>query len=111
MPKQWHPETSPAGVKHYKRSGGEHTPGPWERLDNHVIGGRAMGNTVAVIPSFGPGDSVAVANARLIAATPDLLEAAELAGATIERLSGERRPGQFSSVKGTLDVLRAAIAR
>ena len=48
------------------------------------------------------------ANAHLIAAAPDLLEAAELAEATIERLAGLYMTG---SAQGTLDALRAAIAR
>ena len=86
----------------------QHTPGPW----------RAVGTDV-----FAPSKRVAqcddrldihfrgeaLANARLFAAAPDLLEAAELAEATIERLQGGARA--FSSANGTLDVLRAAIAR
>lgn len=45
------------------------------------------------------------ANARLIAAAPDLHAAATLAVATIERLD------KNGSAVGTLDVLRAAIAK
>jgi hypothetical protein len=49
------------------------------------------------------------ANAQLFCSSPDLLEALEMAIATIERLkpSGEI----FDSTKGTKDVCRAAIAK
>ena len=48
------------------------------------------------------------ANARLIAAAPELLAALELAQATIERLSPAR---PFDSTQGTRDVIRLAIAK
>lgn len=48
------------------------------------------------------------ANARLLAAAPDLLEALRLALATIERL---KPPQAFDSTQGTRDVIRAAIAK
>lgn len=105
----------------------KHTPGPWTyEYDNSDTGGGQWydikgpnGESLLWWP-YNAIDAVAdrcLANAHLIAAAPEttrqrdaLREAAELAEATIERLSGERRPGQFSSIKGTLDVLRAAIA-
>ena len=43
-------------------------------------------------------------------AAPELLEALQLAQATIERLKPHTH-GPFSSVDGTLDVIRAAIAK
>jgi len=49
------------------------------------------------------------ANARLIAAAPELLAALEMALATVERLTVQHGP--FSSTQGTQAVIRAAIER
>jgi len=49
------------------------------------------------------------ANARLIAAAPELLDALSLAEATILRLANT--PARLGSVQGTLDVLRAALGK
>jgi len=49
------------------------------------------------------------ANAHLIASAPELYEALELALATIERLAV--RHGPFCSADGTMDVVRAALAK
>lgn len=64
----------------------EHTPGPW-RVNDHrmrtspkVYGPwmRGRGGPRKIADIYGPGDSDVYANARLIAAAPDLLEACEL---------------------------------
>ena len=75
-----------------------HTPGPWRWEPSHHSVVQPNGDNVLVGPSY-------KANARLIAAAPDLLEAAELARATVERLN------RHGSANGTLDVLSAAIAK
>jgi hypothetical protein len=89
---------------------GQHTPGPWHvdtsngeyamvtNMGEHVF---LIGDERRLIPM--PED------ARLIASAPALLEALKLSIATIERLE-VKHPGGFSSVGGTLQVARAAIA-
>ncbi len=49
------------------------------------------------------------ANANLFASAPDLLNALQIAKATIERLTVKHGP--FSSTQGTLDVIGSAIQR
>jgi hypothetical protein len=88
-----------------------HTPGPWH------IGKRAcqlyvygpLGEEVAGASSFTSGHEETLANARLIASAPDLLEALNLALATIERLAPSHRG--FDSTCGTKDVICAAISK
>lgn len=58
----------------------KHTPGPWRRVDCYIYGGPpGTGSHVADASPFGPmaDAGVADANARLIAAAPDLLAALE----------------------------------
>lgn len=100
----------------------EHTPGPWrvgiedeccipiEWLDSEPgrPGEQYEVATVAYFDGFPPGER-GEANARLIAAAPELLEALELAVATIDRLGGQRGP--FKSWQGALDVALAVIAK
>ena len=68
----------------------KHTPGPWElnRFEQQLIG--APTKNVArciVIPADGPERyRIAAANARLIAAAPDLLEAAKIAEAYLKQI-------------------------
>lgn len=100
----------------------EHTPGPWvcEYPDKIVamnLVESESNNSSLVIATVRTGLVLANqnergctgANAHLIAAAPDLLEALELAVATIDRLGVQHGP--FNSAQGTLDVARAAIAK
>ena len=64
------------------------------------------GRTLALV--YEVGDET-ISNARLIAAAPELLEALELALATLERVKPDSLP--FDSTKGTKDFARAAIAK
>ena len=89
-----------------------HTPGPWHTggtggLIVFDASGYATANATVFHGRNEDGESAA--NARLIAAAPELLEALELAVATIERLGVQRGP--FKSGQGTLDVALAAIAK
>lgn len=54
---------------------GRYTPGPWKRMSSATIDG-ANGEYIALIQNHLPN---AEANARLIAAAPELLEAVKLA--------------------------------
>lgn len=93
----------------------KHTPGPWlveqgERTDADNIDvispdGRDDPWTVAVaIGSCGPGGCT-IANARLIAAAPDLLEALTSIADQLERVGDSRKDAPF------IEAARAAIAK
>jgi hypothetical protein len=89
----------------------KHTPGPWRYVQNQIraksgqkIGGVEISEMVCMMP-HGPKYPGHDANAHLIAAAPDMLEALLLAEATIERLD------KMGSAVGTLDVVAAAIKK
>ena len=97
----------------------KHTPGPW-RIDPEYefdIQGANGTVEVAVIiddaPSWkvpGPDFDTAAANARLIAAEPELLEALKRAERDLVHLLD--RDGRGESVNDpTLEIVRAAIAK
>lgn len=96
-----------------------HTPGPWLMAEGFngatprifIMDSRptdphdpeSEGPIIAELWDAEP--SVLASDARLIAAAPELLEALQLAEATVERLD------KVGSAVGTLDVIRAAIAK
>lgn len=90
-----------------------HTPGPWATHNN--IGrkgelGIVAGGAPCIIAIMGNAKEWPVeaeANAQLIAAAPELLNALEVAQATIERLH-RHAPG---SANGTLGLIKDAIAK
>lgn len=90
----------------------KHTPGPWEAHNGEVttrqINGRSY-RRIAAIQDYGVGclPEVDKANARLIAAAPDLLDAAEGVVGDLERFVSHRGPGPDQR----LALLRAAIAK
>lgn len=55
----------------------KHTPGPWRvgKLVPAMIFDSHYGDTVATVATFAAPESVIAANARLVAAAPELLEA------------------------------------
>lgn len=83
-----------------------HTPGPWSVRDADTVAyiqsGRAarIADVHSFLPTFGPGREERNANARLIAAAPDMLEALQYIDANPEAV--------FSVV---LQKVRAAISR
>lgn len=89
----------------------QHTPGPWAAepaITGEVdIISDAARLPVCTVPKLHPGrmsPKERQANARLIAAAPQLFEALQLAEATIERLN------RHDSANGTLDVIRTALS-
>jgi hypothetical protein len=94
----------------------KHTPGPWKfhkgrgidpRFHVQTVGGYQISETPKNGIACGI-ESANEANARLIAAAPDLLNALELALATIQRLAP---PKPYDHTQGTRDVINAAIAK
>ena len=89
--------------------GAQHTPGPW-RFSSHPYDGNYMRIHCSSDPSGG--DSLrgycGEANARLIAAAPDLLEALKLCEGNISSLLASKHPKVFGE---WLYVVRAAIAK
>ena len=59
------------------RKDGQHTPGPWEADEYYITAGKDRSGapiTIACAPSGAFGNEFSEANARLIAAAPDLEE-------------------------------------
>ena len=83
----------------------KHTPGPWI-ADGSMVVETANGDCIARIDEFAP-DDVVEANARLIAAAPELLDAIHAAlewAAPMKDVPKSIRPEWF-------DKARAAIAK
>lgn len=95
----------------------KHSPGPWSTNGRFVVQSPEYDKAQPGCPyiadclvsqSARP-EGTTDANAKLIAAAPDLLAALEMAEATINRLRPQTAP--FDSTQGTRDVIRAAIAK
>jgi len=87
-----------------------HTPGPWKAVlvEGHRLGGRngaARYDVLAMNPPDFVADRLTEANARLIAAAPDLLAACR---AVLECLGRTLAPDYLPE---TRELLRAAIAK
>lgn len=94
------------------------TPGPWEVEDHghfyDINAGRAtVGNVCSSIMWFDNGDhrgAVAMANANLIAAAPELLEALQnMVGAYDNPIARRKLPGSFN--QEAIESARDAIAK
>lgn len=85
-----------------------HTPGPWERHEAGAIVGPKLDDKPVwlrpVIARFETG--VKEADARLIAAAPELLEALEFTLAALEDIFGKNKADV-----GAINTARAAIAK
>lgn len=92
-----------------------HTPGPWQEWN--LFGSRTMKNwrvgskaspgittPVAVVDDSIPSDEQ-VANARLIAASPELLESVAALVNVLERWPGKENPEFFPEVKAARALL------
>lgn len=99
----------------------KHTPGPWkvsQNVSRHVVGPNGGIVTCGELTWDGPGSSaVADANARLIAAAPELLEALrrmEVAANTVAYCHDKHR-GNFaaalSEMESDAEAARAVIAK
>ena len=88
-----------------------HTPGPWKRgkadfADRIVTDSDDQQQTIAEVWYFGHSCATLDANACLLAAAPELLEALEEAAELLDdAASGEYKPDSFSS-----EAARAVIA-
>jgi hypothetical protein len=100
----------------------KHTPGPWELAweqgKHGVVASAAGGKLVAIIGNNTPDDGnepIRLANARLIAAAPELLEAAKLVLAWYEAEEDfSKEPDFFKRVEMCRQseiAIRAAIAK
>ena len=86
----------------------KHTPGPWRVVDSwtdHMVEGQ---NGEEIIWQDGPHETPTIneANARLIAAAPDLLEALELYHAGLVEIGNKFGPGVVRSAIKMLEDLR-----
>lgn len=104
-----------------------HTPGPWfaeQQLHEHTgeslgwiinfDGGRIGWSSYATAKPYERESAphpIGGANARLIAAAPELLEACQYAGEVIESLDGISRNNAEQLLAESLDKLHAAIAK
>ena len=89
----------------------KHTLGPWRAVGTFVEGGgRAIAKAVLLAKSNlageGSENELGKANARLIAAAPDLLEACEAIALDLEN-NGEL----YETDEARIEILRAAIAK
>lgn len=81
---------------------GKHTPGPWYATPQGSRGFEIGEVEIGMVIADGPGDPEAEANARLIAAAPDLFEAAK----ALEKCRRDK-----GWIGPALDQIAAAIAK
>jgi hypothetical protein len=95
----------------------KHTPGPWIKQGMGIVNSPVTGSAMATSRIETTLGNIEILdetnepdyNLSLILSAPDLLEALEMAVATIERLKPSG--GTFDSTQGTKDVCRQAIAK
>lgn len=94
----------------------KHTPGPWQSYNGEVTTRKTLGRSfrrIAVVQDYGLGSlpEVDEANAKLIAAAPDLLEALESACGCIEASLDEVPSETREAMESDLARYRAVIAK
>lgn len=82
-----------------------HTPAPWHGVGGEIRATHPNQNGLHVATVWSHGDRQTAANERLIAAAPDLLEAARLAVSLMEQFFQTRQGA------ATVKMLRQAIAK
>lgn len=94
----------------------KHTPGPWEAVEPTAIDYRAMQiqtaeSLIAVCCGGGPKRAISApeerANARLIAAAPDMSDALRAARTYLMDVSKDRG----DAARGTLEIINAALSK
>lgn len=92
-----------------------HTPGPWAVNYNRAVvaedDGTMVASVLTVDPDAEPCDPTANANARLIAAAPELFEAARCGLQWIEHLWLGGGPAAMSELMPDMELVRAAIRK
>lgn len=81
----------------------KHTPGPWESINGYIF--PIKGEKICIMTAMGSKGSEREANARLIAAAPELLEALQ----SIIEIG--KRNTENPKYDGYYDAARAAIAK
>lgn len=93
-----------------ERSASKHTPGPWSAaFDGH--GGMSIDSSSCQIGYVSRGAGRQEANASLIAAAPDLIEALERARSLLATAEGQFPPEFNARVREAITQARKAIAR
>ena len=105
-----------AGEREGERAKAQHTPGPWRHDTTwNLILGPNNEEIAAVHPAQGPGKRVkpeiALANARLIAAAPELYDACRLAVVSMKDPLDGNSPGWMDDMRADLDFIEKAIAK
>ncbi len=80
----------------------KHTPGPWKLSANQFVKGSIYGSDSYLIASVSIGQSEYEANAKLIAAAPELLAACEMALPYLELPSNEITRADFEQIKAAI---------
>lgn len=96
----------------------KHTPGPWslseethrDGLRSKLIHGMPEG-MLAIVRVEHQGAYYGDANARLIAAAPDMLDALQHLSSVYEHIWVKMSDGEMAIVKGAWEVAEAAIAK
>ena len=91
-----------------------HTPGPWRVFDGftdlEIVSDRATAHETESIVQF-KGQPNAKANARLMAASPDMLAALHVAQDQLEQFMASDKEGRDTDLRQALGDVREAIAK